>query len=53
MGDVNTPKPCAVDLLRRAKWVAWKNVEGVPKNEAEDLYVALVDLLLEEEKSFG
>ena len=54
MGDVNIPKPGAFDFVGKVKWVAWKKIEGTPKESAENDYVSLVDSLLQnEQKSEG
>lgn len=54
MGDVNIPKPGSFDFVGKVKWVAWKKIEGTPKDKAEDEYVNLVDSLLQgEQKSAG
>ncbi|KAI8336144.1 hypothetical protein BC941DRAFT_453252 [Chlamydoabsidia padenii] len=38
-GNVNTPRPGLFDMVGRAKWDAWKKLEGVNKLEAQHLYV--------------
>ncbi|KDQ57061.1 hypothetical protein JAAARDRAFT_194244 [Jaapia argillacea MUCL 33604] len=44
IGDVNIPRPGLMDFTGKAKWDAWKKVEGVSKEDAMKLYV---DKLLE------
>ncbi|KAL4066924.1 acyl-CoA-binding protein [Scleroderma yunnanense] len=45
-GDVNTPRPGLFDFVGKAKWDAWKSVEGVSKEEAQRAYVkALIEIL--------
>jgi len=45
VGDVNTPRPSMIDFKGKAKWDAWKKVEGVSKAEAMERYVDLVKSL--------
>ncbi|KAG8936071.1 hypothetical protein FRC02_004696 [Tulasnella sp. 418] len=46
VGDVNTSRPGLLDFVGKAKWDAWKAVEGKSKEEAEKEYVdALLDIL--------
>lgn len=51
IGDVNVPKPGAFDFVGKAKWAAWKEIEGTAKEQAESQYIDLVDQLLNEQKS--
>ncbi|KAI8084572.1 acyl CoA binding protein-domain-containing protein [Halteromyces radiatus] len=44
LGNVNTPRPGLFDVVGRAKWDAWKKLEGTNKLEAQHRYV---DTLLE------
>ncbi|KAI8980071.1 acyl-CoA-binding protein [Trametes punicea] len=44
VGDVDTPRPGLFDFVGKAKWDAWKSVEGTPKEEA---YAKYVEKLLE------
>jgi diazepam-binding inhibitor (GABA receptor modulating acyl-CoA-binding protein) len=46
VGDVNTARPGIFALKDRYKWDAWKANEGLSKEEAEKLYIALVDELI-------
>jgi len=39
IGDVNTSRPGMLDFVGKAKWDAWKSVEGVSKEEARTKYV--------------
>ncbi|KAF9243477.1 acyl CoA binding protein-domain-containing protein [Melanogaster broomeanus] len=42
IGDVNTPKPGMFDFVGKAKWDAWKGVEGTSKEGAQTKYVELL-----------
>ncbi|KAI0334240.1 acyl-CoA-binding protein [Cubamyces sp. BRFM 1775] len=44
VGDVNTSRPGMLDFVGKAKWDAWKSVEGTSK---EDAYAKYVEKLLE------
>jgi len=44
-GDVSGSRPGMLDVRGRAKWDAWKKLEGVEADEAMSAYVALVDKL--------
>ena len=44
-GDVTGDKPGFSDLVGRAKWDAWNKVNGLPKEEAMQQYVDLIDSL--------
>ncbi|KAF9938022.1 hypothetical protein BGZ65_000639 [Modicella reniformis] len=44
-GDVDTPRPGVFDVKNKAKWDAWKEKEGIKPEEAETLYMALVEKL--------
>ncbi|KAJ7762007.1 acyl-CoA-binding protein [Mycena maculata] len=44
VGDNTTTRPGMLEFVGKAKWDAWKSVEGVSKEEAMKLYV---DKLLE------
>ncbi|KAI0076012.1 Acbp from Moniliophthora Perniciosa [Panus rudis PR-1116 ss-1] len=50
IGDVNTPRPGLLDFTGKAKWDAWKSVEGVSKEEA---YAKYVEKLIEVLKAAG
>ncbi|KAG8729369.1 hypothetical protein FRC12_021027 [Ceratobasidium sp. 428] len=39
VGDVNTSRPGMMDFVGKAKWDAWKGVEGTSKEEAHKAYV--------------
>merc|ERR1712080_341177 len=47
VGDVNLPKPGMTDLRGAAKWEAWKAVEGLSKDQAQQQYVELTAKLVE------
>ncbi|PIL35359.1 hypothetical protein GSI_02085 [Ganoderma sinense ZZ0214-1] len=44
VGDVNTARPGMLDFVGKAKWDAWKSVEGT---STEDAYAKYVEKLLE------
>ncbi|CAJ1930928.1 unnamed protein product [Sphenostylis stenocarpa] len=48
VGPVNTDRPGIFNMRDRAKWDAWKAVEGKSKDEAMCDYVTKVKQLLEE-----
>ncbi|KAI0322124.1 acyl-CoA-binding protein [Amylostereum chailletii] len=50
IGDVNTARPGMLDFVGKAKWDAWKKVEGTSKEDAITKYV---EKLLEILKSAG
>lgn len=39
VGDVNTSRPGTFDFTGKAKWDAWKKVEGKSQDEAKEEYV--------------
>lgn len=45
VGDATGKRPGFMDLVGRAKWDAWKAVEGKPANEAMQAYVDLIESL--------
>ncbi|KAI0067254.1 acyl-CoA-binding protein [Artomyces pyxidatus] len=46
VGDVNVPRPGMLDFVGKAKWDAWKGVEGTSKEEAYSKYVQkLIEVL--------
>ncbi|KAF9689562.1 hypothetical protein SADUNF_Sadunf01G0105100 [Salix dunnii] len=48
VGPVNTSRPGIFNMRDRAKWDAWKAVEGKSKEEAMNDYITKVKQLLEE-----
>ena len=44
-GDATGKRPGFMDLVGRAKWDAWKAVEGKSANEAMQAYVDLIESL--------
>ncbi|EJU05053.1 acyl-CoA-binding protein [Dacryopinax primogenitus] len=42
IGDVNTTRPGLLDFVGKAKWDAWKQLEGKSKEEAQKEYVELL-----------
>ncbi|XP_014519921.1 acyl-CoA-binding protein isoform X2 [Vigna radiata var. radiata] len=47
VGPVNTARPGMFNMKDRAKWDAWKAVEGKSKDEAMNDYITKVKQLLE------
>jgi len=46
IGDVNISRPGMLDFVGKAKWDAWKELEGTSKEDAEKAYVAkLIEVL--------
>lgn len=45
IGDVEGARPGMLDIRGRAKWDAWKKVQGMEADEAMEAYIALVDKL--------
>ena len=45
MGDATGTRPGFTDLVGRAKWDAWKAVEGKPASEAMQAYIDLIESL--------
>ncbi|TKY70139.1 Acyl-CoA-binding protein [Spatholobus suberectus] len=48
VGPINTTRPGVFNMRDRAKWDAWKAVEGKSKEEAMNDYITKVKQLLEE-----
>lgn len=46
VGDVNTARPGMLDFVGKAKWDAWKSVEGTSKDAAMAKYVELLTEIL-------
>ncbi|ODV58685.1 long-chain fatty acid transporter ACB1 [Ascoidea rubescens DSM 1968] len=46
IGDNKTDKPNAFNFKAKYKWEAWKDLEGTSQEEAEELYIKLVDKLI-------
>ncbi|XP_064961279.1 acyl-CoA-binding protein [Musa acuminata AAA Group] len=53
VGPVNTSRPGIFNMRDRAKWDAWKAVEGKSKEEAMSDYITKVKQLLEEAAAAG
>ncbi|GAA0162120.1 transfer/carrier protein [Lithospermum erythrorhizon] len=51
VGNVNTSRPGMFNMRDRAKWDAWKAVEGKSQEEAMGEYIIKVKQLLEEAAS--
>ncbi|KAL1407477.1 acyl-CoA-binding protein (ACBP)/diazepam binding inhibitor (DBI)/endozepine (EP) [Vanrija albida] len=46
VGDVNTTRPGVFDFVGKAKWDAWKALEGKSQDDAKAAYVArLIEIL--------
>ncbi|EKX48443.1 hypothetical protein GUITHDRAFT_68636, partial [Guillardia theta CCMP2712] len=39
VGKCDAPKPGFLDFVGKAKWSAWKELEGMTQEEAEEEYV--------------
>uniref|UniRef100_UPI00398EF36D enoyl-CoA delta isomerase 2 isoform X2 n=1 Tax=Pristiophorus japonicus TaxID=55135 RepID=UPI00398EF36D len=48
-GPCNSPKPSMLDFINKAKWEAWKALEKIPKEEARQKYVDLIETLVSAE----
>ncbi|XP_054808847.1 acyl-CoA-binding protein-like isoform X1 [Prosopis cineraria] len=48
VGPINTSRPGMLNMKDRAKWDAWKAVEGTSKDEAKSDYITKVKQLMEE-----
>ncbi|CAA0838831.1 Acyl-CoA-binding domain-containing protein 6 [Striga hermonthica] len=48
VGNVNTSRPGMFNMKEKAKWDAWKAVEGKSQEEAMNDYITKVKQLLEE-----
>jgi len=46
VGDVNIECPSWFNMTARAKWTAWNELKGMKREDAEKLYIELVDKLL-------
>ncbi len=46
-GNVSGDRPTGFDFKGAAKYDAWKELEGLGQEEAEEAYIALVQSLLE------
>lgn len=44
-GDNEDPKPGFTDIVARAKWDAWKKLEGTGSDEAMQQYIDLISEL--------
>ncbi len=44
-GDNEDPKPGFTDIVARAKWDAWKKLEGTSTEDAQQQYIDLIDEL--------
>ncbi|CAJ0935520.1 unnamed protein product, partial [Mesorhabditis belari] len=47
VGDVNTERPAFYQLIEKAKWDAWKSVEGISKEDAMQKYIDAVNAAFE------
>jgi len=45
VGDNEEPKPGFTDIVARAKWEAWKKLEGTGSDEAMQQYIELIESL--------
>jgi diazepam-binding inhibitor (GABA receptor modulator, acyl-CoA-binding protein) len=44
-GDASGSRPGFTDPVGRAKWDAWKEVEGIPADDAMQAYISLIESL--------
>ena len=44
-GDNESKKPSFTDMVARAKWDAWAKLEGTTPDEAEQIYIDLIESL--------
>lgn len=44
-GDVDGKRPGFTDMVGRAKWDAWNELQGTSRDDAMKQYIALVDSL--------
>ncbi|XP_013116761.1 acyl-CoA-binding protein homolog [Stomoxys calcitrans] len=43
VGDVNTDKPGALDLKKKAMWEAWNSHKGLSKDAAKEAYIKVYE----------
>ncbi|XP_043575422.1 enoyl-CoA delta isomerase 2, mitochondrial isoform X2 [Chiloscyllium plagiosum] len=48
-GPCNSPKPSMLDFVNKAKWDAWNSLGKIPKEEARQKYVDLIETLVSPE----
>ncbi|XP_078055215.1 enoyl-CoA delta isomerase 2 [Mustelus asterias] len=48
-GPCNSPKPSMLDFVNKAKWEAWNSLGKIPKEEARQKYVDLIETLVSKE----
>lgn len=46
IGDVNIPQPGFLDFTGKAKWDAWNSVKGINSENAMQMYIKTVNLLI-------
>ena len=46
IGDVNIPQPGFLDFTGKAKWNAWNSVKGTTSENAMQMYIKTVNVLL-------
>jgi acyl-CoA-binding protein len=44
-GNINSERPGIFDLVGRAKWESWSAIRDMPKHEAKQKYIDLVESL--------
>jgi len=47
VGDISGKRPSLINVKERAKWDAWKAIEGTEKNSAMENYCNTVEKLVE------
>lgn len=50
LGDINTPQPHLLNQRDNAKWWAWKNVQGLTKEEAMEKYITTTEVFRKQQK---
>ena len=46
IGDINIPQPGFLDFTGKAKWSAWNSVKGITSENAMQMYIKTVNLIL-------
>ena len=49
IGDINVPKPSIFNVTGLQKWMAWKKVSGLSKDDAKFLYINFVKKIQEKD----
>ena len=46
IGNINIPQPGFLDFTGKAKWDAWNSVKGITSENAMQIYIKTVNLLI-------